>query len=192
MYYFIRKIVKLCQAGKLLQTGSINQFYVKIGLMKFKLVSDFKPTGDQPQAIEKLTQGTLKELQETKFYLGVTGSGKTFTMANVIEKVQKPTLIISHNKTLAAQLYQEFRDFFPHNAVSYFVSYYDYYQPEAYIPQSDTYIEKEVEINEEIDKLRLGRHHQSFDQERCDRCGHLFPASTTLVPLLSTENLSWN
>ncbi len=122
--------------------------------MKFKLKSDFKPTGDQPQAIEKLTEGVLKKYDH-QVLVGVTGSGKTFTMANVIEKIQKPTLIISHNKTLAAQLYQEFRDFFPNNAVSYFVSYYDYYQPEAYIPQSDTYIEKEVEINEEIDKLRL-------------------------------------
>ncbi len=129
-------------------------FYVKIGLMKFKLISDFKPTGDQPQAIEKLTRG-LNEGYRNQVLLGVTGSGKTFTMANVIEKVQKPTLVISHNKTLAAQLYQEFRDFFPDNAVCYFVSYYDFYQPEAYIPQSDTYIEKEVEINEEIDKLRL-------------------------------------
>lgn len=122
--------------------------------MDFKLVSDFKPTGDQPQAIEKLTKG-LKENFPNQVLLGVTGSGKTFTMANVIQNIQKPTLVISHNKTLAAQLYQEFRDFFPENAVSYFVSYYDYYQPEAYIPQSDTYIEKEVEINEEIDKLRL-------------------------------------
>jgi excinuclease ABC subunit B len=122
--------------------------------MKFKLVSDYKPTGDQPQAIEKLTEGVLKNFDH-QVLLGVTGSGKTFTMANVIQNVQRPTLIISHNKTLAGQLYQEFRDFFPENAVSYFVSYYDYYQPEAYIPQSDTYIEKEVEINEEIDKLRL-------------------------------------
>ena len=122
--------------------------------MKFRLVSDFKPTGDQPQAIKKLTQN-LENNIKNQVLLGVTGSGKTFTMANVIEKVQRPTLVISHNKTLAAQLYQEFRDFFPQNAVSYFVSYYDYYQPEAYIPQSDTYIEKEAEINEEIDKLRL-------------------------------------
>ena len=122
--------------------------------MKFKLVSDFKPTGDQPQAINKLVDNLNKNVRN-QVLLGVTGSGKTFTMANVIEKVQKPTLVISHNKTLAAQLYQEFRDFFPKNAVSYFVSYYDYYQPEAYIPQSDTYIEKEAEINEEIDKLRL-------------------------------------
>ena len=123
-------------------------------VMKFKLVSKFKPTGDQPQAINKLTKNVLDDIRH-QVLLGVTGSGKTFTLANVIEKVQKPTLVISHNKTLAAQLYQEFRDFFPHNAVCYFVSYYDYYQPEAYIPQSDTYIEKETEINEEIDKLRL-------------------------------------
>jgi len=122
--------------------------------MKFKLVSDFKPTGDQPQAIKKLVSNLEKDIRH-QVLLGVTGSGKTFTMANVINKIQKPTLIISHNKTLAGQLYQEFRDFFPQNAVSYFVSYYDYYQPEAYIPQSDTYIEKEAEINEEIDKLRL-------------------------------------
>jgi len=122
--------------------------------MKFKLVSDFKPTGDQPQAINKLADNLDKGVKN-QVLLGVTGSGKTFTIANVIEKVQRPTLVISHNKTLAAQLYQEFRDFFPENAVSYFVSYYDFYQPEAYIPQSDTYIEKEVEINEEIDKLRL-------------------------------------
>src|SRR6185369_11285433 len=122
--------------------------------MKFDLKSDFKPTGDQPQAIKQLTEN-LKEKAKHQVLLGVTGSGKTFTMANVIQKVQKPTLIISHNKTLAGQLYQEFRDFFPNNAVSYFVSYYDYYQPEAYMPTTDTYIEKEAEINEEIDKLRL-------------------------------------
>jgi len=122
--------------------------------MKFKLISDFKPTGNQPQAIKKLVNNLEKDIRH-QVLLGVTGSGKTFTMANVIQEIQKPTLIISHNKTLAAQLYQEFRDFFPQNAVSYFVSYYDYYQPEAYIPQSDTYIEKEAEINEEIDKLRL-------------------------------------
>lgn len=122
--------------------------------MNFKIESKFKPTGDQPNAIKKLTDG-LKKNNKNQVLLGVTGSGKTFTMANVIQNIQKPTLVISHNKTLAAQLYQEFRDFFPQNAVSYFVSYYDYYQPEAYIPQSDTYIEKEVEINEEIDKLRL-------------------------------------
>jgi len=122
--------------------------------MKFKLVSDFKPTGDQPQAIEKLTKG-LQNNSKHQVLLGITGSGKTFSISNVIANIQKPTLVISHNKTLAGQLYQEFRDFFPNNAVCYFVSYYDFYQPEAYIPSSDTYIEKEVEINEEIDKLRL-------------------------------------
>ena len=122
--------------------------------MKFKLTSNFKPTGDQPAAIEKLTE-SIEKNNRHQVLLGVTGSGKTYTMANVIRNLQRPTLVISHNKTLAAQLYQEFRDFFPNNAVCYFVSYYDYYQPEAYIPQSDTYIEKEVEINEEIDKLRL-------------------------------------
>lgn len=119
----------------------------------FKLVSKFKPTGDQPQAIEKLAKN-LKSGAKNQVLLGVTGSGKTFTMAKVIEKAQKPTLIISHNKTLAAQLYQEFKEFFPQNAVHYFVSYYDYYQPEAYIPQTDTYIEKDARINEEIDRLR--------------------------------------
>ena len=122
--------------------------------MKFELVSPFKPTGDQPQAIEKLTKN-LQNGKKNQVLVGVTGSGKTFTMANVINAIQKPTLVISHNKTLAGQLYQEFREFFPKNAVSYFVSYYDYYQPEVYIPHTDTYIEKEVEINEEIDKLRL-------------------------------------
>ena len=120
----------------------------------FTLKSSFQPTGDQPEAIEALTNNLVNGSKE-QVLLGVTGSGKTFTLANVIKNVQRPTLIISHNKTLAAQLYQEFRDFFPNNAVSYFVSYYDYYQPEAYIPQTDTYIEKETEINEEIDKLRL-------------------------------------
>lgn len=120
----------------------------------FKLSSSFSPTGDQPQAIEKLVEGIRKNFKD-QVLLGVTGSGKTFTMANVIQKTNLPTLIISHNKTLAGQLYQEFRDFFPENAVSYFVSYYDYYQPEAYIPTTDTYIEKEAQINELIDKLRL-------------------------------------
>src|SRR3989339_933795 len=120
---------------------------------KFKLVSDFKPAGDQPRAIRNLVKG-LDAGYDFQTLLGVTGSGKTFTMANVIAKVQKPTLIISHNKTLAAQLCQEFRSFFPENAVEYFVSYYDYYQPEAYIAHTDTYIEKESTINEEIDRLR--------------------------------------
>ncbi len=120
----------------------------------FQLTSSFKPTGDQPQAIEKLSEGIGKGLKN-QVLLGVTGSGKTFTMANVIQKLNMPALVISHNKTLAGQLYQEMRDFFPKNAVSYFVSYYDYYQPEAYIPQTDTYIEKEAQINDLIDKLRL-------------------------------------
>ncbi|OGY88023.1 MAG: excinuclease ABC subunit B [Candidatus Kerfeldbacteria bacterium RIFOXYA2_FULL_38_24] len=121
--------------------------------MKFKLKSKFKPSGDQPQAIEKLVR-ELKKGAKTQTLLGVTGSGKTFSIANVIEKTQKPTLVISHNKTLAAQLASEFREFFPKNAVQYFVSYYDYYQPEAYIARTDTYIEKETQINEEIDRLR--------------------------------------
>lgn len=119
----------------------------------FKLVSPYKPTGDQPQAIDKLAQGFI-EGNQFETLVGVTGSGKTFTMANIIQKVQKPTLIISHNKTLAAQLYGEMKEFFPENAVEYFVSYYDYYQPEAYVPQSDTYIAKDSSINDEIDKLR--------------------------------------
>ena len=120
---------------------------------KFKLVSTYKPTGDQPEAIEKLTEGIKIGLKE-QVLLGVTGSGKTFTMANIIEKVNRPTLVLAHNKTLAAQLCSEFKEFFPENAVEYFVSYYDYYQPEAYIPSTDTYIEKDSAINDEIDKLR--------------------------------------
>jgi len=119
----------------------------------FKLVSDYKPTGDQPQAIEYLSKG-IEEGKKFQTLLGVTGSGKTFTMANIIQKVQRPTLVLAHNKTLAGQLYSEFKEFFPENNVEYFVSYYDYYQPEAYIPSSDTYIEKDASINDEIDKLR--------------------------------------
>ena len=119
----------------------------------FELVSDYKPTGDQPKAIEYLSKG-IEEGKKFQTLLGVTGSGKTFTMANIINKVQKPTLVLAHNKTLAGQLYSEFKEFFPHNNVEYFVSYYDYYQPESYIPQSDTYIEKDSSINDEIDKLR--------------------------------------
>ncbi len=120
---------------------------------KFKVVSKFKPTGDQPEAIKKLSKGINNGLKHQTL-LGVTGSGKTFTMANIIEKVQKPTLVIAHNKTLAYQLASEFKEFFPNNAVEYFVSYYDYYQPEAYVPQTDTYIDKDASINDEIDKLR--------------------------------------
>src|SRR3989441_12880882 len=119
----------------------------------FKLTSDFQPKGDQPEAIRRLIEG-LRRDRKHQVLLGVTGSGKTFTMAKVIEAVERPTLVLSHNKTLAAQLYQEFRRFFPESAVEYFVSYYDYYQPEAYIPQSDTYIEKDALINDEIDRMR--------------------------------------
>ena len=122
--------------------------------MDFELISSFSPTGDQPEAINSLSEGIMNG-EESQTLLGVTGSGKTFTVANVIQKVQRPTLVLSHNKTLAAQLYQEFKAFFPNNAVEYFVSYYDYYQPEAYLPVSDTYIEKDLSINDEIEKLRL-------------------------------------
>lgn len=122
--------------------------------MNYDLVSDYAPTGDQPHAIEQLTEGIVRG-DKAQVLLGVTGSGKTFTIANVIKNVNKPTLILSHNKTLAAQLYQEMKGFFPHNAVEYYVSYYDYYQPEAYLPSTDTYIEKDLAINEDIDKLRL-------------------------------------
>ena len=122
--------------------------------LAFQLVSPFQPAGDQPQAIDALIEG-LEQQRKHQVLMGVTGSGKTFTMANVIQAVQRPTLVLSHNKTLAAQLYSEFKEFFPHNAVHYFVSYYDYYQPEAYIPQRDIYIEKDASINQEIDRLRL-------------------------------------
>ena len=122
--------------------------------MNFNLVSEYAPTGDQPAAISQLTAG-VERGDKAQVLLGVTGSGKTFTVANVINNVNRPTLILSHNKTLAAQLYQEMKGFFPNNAVEYYVSYYDYYQPEAYLPSSDTYIEKDLAINEDIDKLRL-------------------------------------
>jgi excinuclease ABC subunit B len=122
--------------------------------MDFQLVSEFQPTGDQPTAIKQLVAGVKQEIP-FQTLLGVTGSGKTFTVANVIQEINKPTLILSHNKTLAAQLYGEFKQFFPNNAVEYFVSYYDYYQPEAYLPVTDTYIEKDLAINEELEKLRL-------------------------------------
>jgi excinuclease ABC subunit B len=131
--------------------------------MNFKLRSDFKPQGDQPQAIDSLVGG-LDEGAKDQVLLGITGSGKTFTVASVIERTQRPTLVIAHNKTLAAQLYQEFRTFFPENSVEYFVSYYDYYQPEAYVPASDTYIEKEATINEEIDRLRLSATRALFER----------------------------
>ena len=120
---------------------------------RFILHSEYEPTGDQPEAIKELVKG-FEAGDQFQTLLGVTGSGKTFTMANVIEKLNRPTLVIAHNKTLAGQLYSEFKEFFPENAVEYFVSYYDYYQPEAYVPSSDTYIEKDSSINDEIDKLR--------------------------------------
>src|SRR5437870_1380616 len=120
----------------------------------FKLVAPYEPAGDQPQAVAKLTEGILSDARHQTL-LGVTGSGKTFTIANVIKNVNRPTLVISHNKTLAAQLYAEFRGFFPNNAVEYFVSYFDYYQPEAYIPRTDTFVEKDSSVNEEIERLRL-------------------------------------
>ena len=122
--------------------------------MNFKLHSKYAPSGDQPQAIDAIAN-SLEKGNRYSTLIGVTGSGKTFTMANVIARLNRPTLIISHNKTLAAQLYSEFKDFFPENAVEYFVSYYDYYQPEAYIPQTDTYIEKDSSVNDEIEKLRI-------------------------------------
>ena len=123
-------------------------------MKEFQLTSKYKPTGDQPEAIRQLSEGVLQGVP-AQTLLGVTGRGKTFTIANVIANVGKPTLILSHNKTLAAQLYGEMKQFFPNNAVEYYVSYYDYYQPEAYLPSSDTYIEKDLAINDEIDKLRL-------------------------------------
>ncbi len=127
---------------------------IKLKPLKYQLESEFKPTGDQPEAIKQLTEGVLRG-DTAQVLLGVTGSGKTFTVANVIQNIDRPILVLSHNKTLAAQLYGEFKHFFPHNAVEYFVSYYDYYQPEAYIPTTDTYIEKDLSINDEIEKLRL-------------------------------------
>jgi len=122
--------------------------------VNFQLSAEYSPQGDQPEAIQKLVK-SIQEGNKKQTLLGVTGSGKTFTMANIIQEIQRPALIISHNKTLAAQLYSEFKSFFPNNAVEYFVSYYDYYQPEAFIPASNTYIEKDLQINDEIEKLRL-------------------------------------
>src|SRR4030042_554779 len=133
--------------------------------MEFKLISDYHPTGDQPEAIQQLVEGLLNG-DKYQTLLGVTGSGKTFTIANVIHQVQRPTLVLSHNNTLAAHLYGEFRQFFPSNAVEYFVSYYDYYQPEAYIPLTNTYIEKDLSINDEIEKLRLSTTHSFLSGRR--------------------------
>src|SRR5256884_1715980 len=130
----------------------------------FELVAPYQPAGDQPQAITKLTEG-LRSGAAHQTLLGVTGSGKTFTVANVIRNVNRPTLVISHNKTLAAQLYSEFRGFFPNNAVEYFVSYFDYYQPEAYIPRTDTFVEKDSSVNEEIERLRLSTMSSLFSRK---------------------------
>src|SRR5437016_6607489 len=130
----------------------------------FELVSSYEPAGDQPQAIVKLSEGILSGA-EHQTLLGVTGSGKTFTIANVIRNTNRPTLVISHNKTLAAQLYAEFKGFFPHNAVEYFVSYFDYYQPEAYIPRTDTFVEKDSSVNEEIERLRLSTMSSLFSRQ---------------------------
>jgi excinuclease ABC subunit B len=135
-------------------SNQITTILLEINMPQFELISDFQPTGDQPEAIKKLVRG-LEEEKRYQTLLGATGTGKTFTIAHVIQQIQRPTLVLAHNKTLAAQLYSEFRDFFPNNAVSYFVSYYDYYQPEAYVPRHDLFIEKETDINEEIDRLRL-------------------------------------
>ena len=134
--------------------------------MDFKLVSDYKPRGDQATAIESLTRGVF-DREQHQVLLGVTGSGKTYTMAKLIERVNRPTIVMAHNKTLAAQLYHEFKSFFPHNAVEYFVSYYDYYQPEAYVPAADLYIEKESTINDELDKLRLSATRSLFERRDC-------------------------
>src|SRR5579871_3510283 len=132
----------------------------------FHLGIDYQPRGDQPAAIEALLRG-IKDGEQHQILLGVTGSGKTFTMAKVIEKLGRPSLVLAHNKTLAAQLYQEFKTFFPQNAVEYFVSYYDYYQPEAYIPSGDVYIEKEATINDELDRLRLSATRSLFERRDC-------------------------
>src|ERR1700733_4458842 len=131
--------------------------------MNFKLASDYQPRGDQPEAIAHLLRA-IKDGERQQVLLGVTGSGKTFTMAKVIEEINRPTIVMAHNKTLAAQLYDEFKSFFPHNAVEYFVSYYDYYQPEAYVPAADLYIEKEATINDELDKLRLSATRSLFER----------------------------
>lgn len=136
------------------------------GGKKFRLVSDFEPAGDQPAAIEDLCQG-LDQLSRDQVLLGVTGSGKTFTMAKIIEKQQRPALIMAPNKTLAAQLYSEFKSFFPDNAVEYFVSYYDYYQPEAYVPRTDTFIEKDSSLNEQIDRMRHAATRAILERDDC-------------------------
>src|SRR5437762_10546463 len=134
--------------------------------MEFRLHSDYQPRGDQARALEQLTRG-VRDAEKHQVLLGVTGSGKTYTVAKLIENAQRPALVLAHNKTLAAQLYHEFKTFFPQNAVEYFVSYYDYYQPEAYIPAGDVYIEKEATINDELDKLRLSATRSLFERRDC-------------------------
>ena len=150
--------------------------------MDFNITSEFSPTGDQPEAIRQLAEG-LRQSERHQTLLGVTGSGKTFTVANVIADVNRPALILSHNKTLAAQLYGEFKHFFPNNAVEYFVSYYDYYQPEAYLPVTDTYIEKDLSINDEIEKLRLAPHRHSYREGAMLLLYRRYRASTVLETL---------
>ena len=154
--------------------------------MDFKITSKYKPTGDQPEAIRQLSQG-VENGDPAQVLLGVTGSGKTFTIANVIANVNKPTLILSHNKTLAAQLYEEMKGFFPNNAVEYYVSYYDYYQPEAYLPTTDTYIEKDLAINEEIDKLRLGAVSALLDKLRLGAVSALLSGRKDVIVVSSVS-----
>ena len=156
--------------------------------MEFQLVSDFQPTGDQPKAIEEIVS-QFRNHDPFVTLQGVTGSGKTFTMANAVKELQRPTLVLAHNKTLAAQLYSEFKQFFPHNAVEYFVSYYDYYQPEAYIPTTGTYIEKDLSINEEIEKL-----HRSFRDVEMSWLSLLFRVcmESETPQNLKKMSLNWN
>ena len=167
----------------------------------FKVVSSFQPAGDQPQAIAQLVEGIRAGLA-SQTLLGVTGSGKTFTMAHVIEQLQRPTIVMAHNKTLAAQLYGEFKEFFPNNAVEYFVSYYDYYQPEAYVPSSDTYIEKDSSVNEHIEQMRLSATKALLEREDClvvATVSYISPVeslstsaiSCVSLPSCSTRAMTW-
>ncbi len=156
--------------------------------MQFRLQSDYKPSGDQPQAIKTLVNGIEKE-HKHQVLLGITGSGKTFSMANVVQHLQRPTLVIAHNKTLAAQLYNEFQSFFPENAVEYFVSYYDYYQPEAYVPSRDLYIEKDTALNDDLDRMRLSATRSLL--ERRDIPPHLPLCSLALCRRSLWDHLSF-
>src|SRR5258706_16486140 len=155
----------------LAQFVPIDTYPLLLLVMPFALKSDYEPCGDQPQAIDALVRG-LSDGQKDQVLLGITGSGKTFTVASVIQRTQRPSLVIAHNKTLAAQLYQEFKTLFPGNSVEYFVSYYDYYQPEAYVPASDTYIEKDAIVNEEIDRLRMSATRSLFERRGVIRVAH--------------------